>query len=499
MRRLASFSRSSVVAAVLTLTLAAPAVAQDAQSVLEAMAAAQAERWADVNNYTVVKSVEAAGGLETPQYFVKMDVDGQPTFRLVPPPVYEREMLEGAGFPPPGPEQYEAMATAYDMLGSALEQGGGDQPPMPGVSQMTSQMSAFLREGAEGVRNLDDGTSDAEQAAADMSAFAARARLVGVEPVLAHPDGMMRDAYHLVVEDVGMTQETGGGSFTLHTASMWIDTEHYVPYRLLMEGEVESDGRRSPLTIERLDLDYRVHGPLYVAHREVGRLSGIMSAMSDSERREMEDAREQLADAERQLAEMPDGAAKAMAQRMMGPRLEEIRRMLEGEAFGSAMNVSSVAVNEGPPTPYGLGRLALRGTHGAVTMAVEPGGDGEPLFAELSVASGLSGAGEATFSLLGNVPFPEEGGAIPVVNASGSVPHDDGTQLSIDSATGSIEVVVRTETRIAGTFDAMLTGTDASGAEVAVPVEGTFDSGAPAGPFQAPRGSPIPAMFRPGG
>ncbi len=497
MRKLASFSGPSVIA--LLLTLPSPALAQDAQSILESVADAQAERWANVDNYTVVKSVEAAGGLETPQYFVKMEVDGEPTFRLVPPPVYEREMLEAAGFPPPGPEFYEGLAMGYDLLGPVLEQGGGDQPPMPGVTEMTTQISAVLREGADAVRNLDDGTADAEQAVADMSAFAERARLVGVEPVLAHPDGAMRDAYHLVVEDVGMTQETGGGSFTLHTASMWIDTEHYVPYRLLMEGEVESDGRRSPLTIERLDLDYRVHGPLYVAHREVGRLSGIMSAMSDSERREMEEARRELAEAERQMAEMPDGAAKAMAQRMMGPRIEEMRRMLDGEAFESAMNVSTVAVNEGPPTPYGLGRLALRGTHGAMTMALERGDEGEPLVAELSILSGLSGAGEATFSLLGNLPFPEVGGAIPVVDASGSLPHDDGTRVSIDSATGSIEVVVRTETRIAGTFDALLTVTDANGAEVTVPIEGTFDSGAPTGPLQAPRGSPIPAMFRPGG
>jgi hypothetical protein len=498
MRRLALFSAPPVISALLTVVLASPAPAQDAQSVLAAMAAAQAERWAGVDNYTVVKSVEAAGGLETPQYFVKMEVDGRPTFRLVPPPVYEREMLEAAGFPPPGAELYEGLATGYDLLGPALEQGGGDQPPMPGVSRMTSQISAFLREGADAVRALDDGSSDAEQAVADMSAFAARARLVGVAPVLAHPDGTMRDAYHLVVEDVGITQETGGGSFTLNTASMWIDTEHYLPYRLLMEGEVESEGRRSPLTIERLDLDYRVHGPLYVAHREVGRLSGIMAAMSDGERREMEDARRQLADAERQLAAMPDGAAKSMAERMLGPRIEEFRRMVEGEALESAVNVSSVAVNEGPPTPYGLGRLALRGTHGAMTMAFEGGDEGGPLVAELSIASGLSGAGEATFSLLGESPFPEPGGAIRVVDATGSVLHG-GAQVGVTSATGSIVVVVRTDTRIAGTFEAVLTGTDASGADFAIPVDGTFDSGAPTGPFQAPRGSPIPAMFRPGG
>lgn len=43
---------------------------------------------------------------------------------------------------------------------------------------------------------------------------------------------------------------------------MWIDTEEYVPFRLVMEGEMQRGSDSMPLTIERLDLDYESHGPL---------------------------------------------------------------------------------------------------------------------------------------------------------------------------------------------------------------------------------------------
>lgn len=486
-------SLSTLIALVVPLSIALPGstAAQDARSILQTMADMEEERWEGVNNYTIVKSVEAAGGLQAPQYFVKMDVNGQPTFRLVPPPVYEREMMAAAGFPPPGPELYEGMAMGYDLLGAALEQGGDGQPPMPGISRMTGQISAVLRFGAEGVRNLEDGSADAEQAVEDMQTFVQEARLEGTEPVLAHPDGTMRDAYRLVVDGLNLTQEADGGSFTLHSTTMWIDTEYYVTYRLLMEGEVASDGETTPLTIERLDLDYRTHGPLYVAHREVGRLSGIMSAMSDEDRRRMEEARGEMAEARAQLDAMPDGPAKQMAERMLLPQLEQFENMVEGEAFESAMNVASVAVNEGPPTPYGLGQVEA---HGALTMASESTNDSGAPTAELSIATGLSGSAERTFSLIASGTFPDEGGSLTIVDANGQMP-TAGPTVGIDSGSGSIVVTDRSETAIAGTFQAELTGTDANGAPVTISVNGLFDSGAPTGARQAPRGSPIPAIL----
>jgi hypothetical protein len=70
-----------------------------------------------------------------------------------------------------------------------------------------------------------------------------------------------------------------------------------------------------------------------------------------------------------------------------------------------------------------------------------------------------------------------------------------GDSMGIDSGSGTLIVTDRTDTRIAGTFEAQLSGTDQNGGAVTVQVSGRFDSGAPAGPRQAPRGSPIPAMF----
>lgn len=497
-----SVSATLLAGLVLTAFLTAPqphatsVAPQDAQSILQTMRDKQAERWAKVKNYTIVKSVEVSGGLQTPQYFEQMTVDGQPTFRLVPAPVYEREMLEKAGFPPPSADAYEAMAAGYDMLGPALEQGGGDQPPMPGVSGMTSQMAAFLRGGAEGVRNLDDGTADAEDGARDMAEFARGAQLDGTESVLAHPDGATREAYKLVADDLEMKQQTEDGTFTLHSASLWIDTEHYVPLRLLMEGEVESDGKTTPLTIEKLDLDHRVHGSLYVPHREVFRLSGIMQAMSEKERREMEEAKRELAKAEEQIKNMPPDQ-RAMVERMMGDRLEQFKKMVEGESFETAMDVVSVAVNEGPPTPYGLGELFAGSVHfpGALTLATERAEESGSLVASLGVTGALANGTRATFDLVGNAAFPDEGGSVAVVDASGGVEYADGKTVNVDSGTGSIIVALRTETRIAGTFEARLTGSGPDGGQVTLNVNGKFDSGAPAGPYRAPRGSPIPALF----
>ena len=55
--------------------------AQEAQEVLATAQARQAERWSTVDNYSVVQSIS---GMEVTQYYEKFEVDGQPSFRLVP-------------------------------------------------------------------------------------------------------------------------------------------------------------------------------------------------------------------------------------------------------------------------------------------------------------------------------------------------------------------------------------------------------------------------------
>lgn len=479
--------------------VAASATAQDAASVLSTMQAMQQERWEEVDNYTIVKAIEVAGGMQAPQYFEKMSLDGgQTTFRLVPPPLYEREMLAKAGFPQPSPDGYRDMATGYEMLGGALETGGGDQPPMPGASDMMGDMAMFLRFGADALENMDDGSADAKEDAAEMRMFAERARLEGREQVTATSGGATREAFKLVADDLNLEQEADGGTFTLNTATVWIDTEHYVPLRMTFDGEVDrGDGEPQSLTIEKLNLDYRQVGPLYEPFREVGKINGLMQAMSEKERKEMEQAKEQLAEAKKQLDALPP-EQKEMAMRMMGGQIEKFEKMVEGDAFETSLNVVSVAVNEGPPTPYGLGDVTVGGPAAAsypaaMTMAGESDG------AELSVMARLEGGYELSLSFESPVPFPEVGGEIPVNGASGSVRRDGHGVAVIEKGVGTITVTERTDTHIAGEFAVVVDGSwnpeSGESGDVSFSADGSYDSGAPAGPHQAPRGSPIPAMF----
>ena len=71
--------------AILTMVVlpALQGVSQDAKSVLETVAAKQAERWASVQNYAVEQTWEGAA-MPVPVYYEKTVVNGNPTFRAVP-------------------------------------------------------------------------------------------------------------------------------------------------------------------------------------------------------------------------------------------------------------------------------------------------------------------------------------------------------------------------------------------------------------------------------
>ena len=216
---------------------------QDAQNILEKARAMQVARWAEVDNYTITMAVDPAGGLQTPMYYERIEIGGQPAFRLVPQTEYERRVMTQAGFPPPGPEMATGLAKGYDLLGKAFAAGGHGMPPID-ITPMTSQMSAMLRMGASYQEN--DGTADAKTAIDDMAEFARRARLIGTERTDAG-----REAFLIVADDlfdIPLEQPKGGGEYRLEKASLWLDTEHYVPLRLKMEGQVTRRTRppRSP-------------------------------------------------------------------------------------------------------------------------------------------------------------------------------------------------------------------------------------------------------------
>jgi len=180
--------------------------------------------------------------------------------------------------------------------------------------------------------------AEASARPATLAALAARSRLVGVEPV----DG--RQAYHLRAEGLDHVQQADGQAFRLASLSLWVDAEHYVPLRMLVEGTAESAGETRALTIERVDQDYRtVPGSmLYEPYRQVMRLRGIMS---EAQRAEMAEARAQIADAHRQLAALP-AAQRRMVMGRMGPQMEQLEAMASGNGIEIVTEVLEIRVNQ---------------------------------------------------------------------------------------------------------------------------------------------------------
>ncbi|MCA9739080.1 MAG: hypothetical protein KC645_15750 [Gemmatimonadetes bacterium] len=322
---------------------------QDAQAILETAREKQAERQATVDDYTVVQRI-AGVPQETPLYYEKVVIDGRPLFRLVPTTEWSRRNAEAQGQPPLTPEALEVWADAYEQTGDVLsdEMRKGGAPPLPGLDPraMMYDNATFLRAAARGQREEVDGRADAAGAASGMAQFAERARLVGRETVGDRP------AFHLRAEDlrdIALDPPDGEAEFTLGSISLWIDTEHYVPLRMVVEGEMTAEGRTTPITIEKRDEGYRPAGPLYESRRQVMRITGLMGAMTDKERRDLEKARSDLEKAEAQMADMPE-----MARRMMEGQLERARAQLaamsEDGAFETVVEVVRIAVNEGPPT-----------------------------------------------------------------------------------------------------------------------------------------------------
>ena len=484
--------------AIAGVLFAAPGLAADAASLLKDAKAKQAQRWATVDNYTVTIAIDVANGLQTSIYYEKMEVDGQVTFRMVSPAEFYATTSEKAGFPV-DKEMMSEMAKGLDMLGDAVATGDGDMPPMD-LRGMTSQMSLFA-EAASKVE-VGDGRAEATDAVRDFTEFTKRAKLAGTDKVAATSGSspQMRDAYRLVADDLAdiqLEQPQGDSKYTLQKVSLWVDKEHLVPLRLLMEGEVEAKGKKTPMTIEKLDLDYKQVGPLYESHTQMYKLSGMMAGLSEKEKKDLEKAKQEMEKAKAEMEKMPP-QQKAMVEKMMKGQMEKFEAMMAGDAFTSVTKVQSIAINEGPPTAYGPGEMQVGGP-AAVDFSHTLTVAGEDPAADLGIAARIPGHAEAIIGLIGIDAFPDAGGQVEIARATGHVhvgTGDNMVKVHIEKGTGVITVTERTGTRIVGTFTALLKG-EVSEKGQTKPVDfsasGTFDTGAPAGPLKELRGSPIPA------
>jgi len=323
-------------------------MAQEAGDILTTAQARQAERWATVNNYSVVQSIS---GIEVIQYYEKFEVDGQVAFRLVPAVEYAESMKSDDG-EPLSAEDLRAIAAAEESTAAELkaQRREGDYESPSGMSPdelltnhaMLMNAAATAHEEAEAG---EGGRVDASAGVRAMTAFGRRAQVVGTETVSG------REAFVLRAEglsDIDLSEPDSEAQFTLHTMSVWIDADQYVLLRTKMEGELEAEGEMRPMTVERVSEDYRQVGPLYEPHRQVMRITGLMDALSEDDRKKLEKGRKEMAKAEEEMAKM-DAATRSMVEGQMAKARQMLASLEAKGAFETEVDVVRIEVNQGPP------------------------------------------------------------------------------------------------------------------------------------------------------
>jgi len=196
----------------------------------------------------------------------------------------------------------------------------------------------FAAPDGESIITRDDFDDMAENGVHTIADFSDNAQLVGTESI----DG--NETYHLLATGLDRTQEySQGNSFTLQTVNVWVDSDKYVPLKMTMDGLMTTDGTPRPVTMEKLDQDYRdVPGSnMYESYKQIMLMNGVMT---DAEREQMEQAREQLAEFEQQLLEMPQ-SQRDMMMNMMGEQIEMMRKLAAGDGLEIITEVLSITVD----------------------------------------------------------------------------------------------------------------------------------------------------------
>lgn len=343
--------------------------ASDAQSILKRVHERKIERWQGVSDYTIDQSTM---GNRVVLHYERIEISGSgggvgtPAFRMVPLDEVSERHARQQGAPAFTASQYTAMANAYREVGSTTSEAMDAEMVKAGLppgllrnlgraskrdigvaldpAGMMDGMADFLDFAAAAKRESEnrDPTAEARTDMRDAADFASMARLVGREP----SNG--RNAYLLRADNVNRVQVVDGQQFTIQTVSVWIDVDEYVPLRMKVDGSVRSGGKTTPMTIEKLDLDYRPVGTLFEPHRQVMRIAGMMDAGQEAELRQ---AQQKMQEMERQVAQMP-AAQREMIMRSMGPQMEMMKKMASG---GGGIEVETrihrIHVNAGLPDP----------------------------------------------------------------------------------------------------------------------------------------------------
>lgn len=194
--------------------------------------------------------------------------------------------------------------------------------------------------GADGEAMDGAGTMDAHTGRM-LRVLAERGRMAGTHDV----DGtatyaIAADDFQDVIQEMqGLNQ--AGEDADIERATFYFDQEDYRLLRVLMEGEMTMNDRRSPFTATMTFSDFRTVDGLTHPFSTTMSIAGVQDAMSDKDREQLEEAR-------RQMENMPE-AQRKMMERMMGDQLKKLEEMMGGEAIEMDMTVTDLQVNAGRP------------------------------------------------------------------------------------------------------------------------------------------------------
>jgi len=407
--------KRSISLMLLALALPHAGHAEDARSILQTMRDKQLARWEGVNLYVVEQRLM---GQPSQTYFQRTEVeDDNGATQTLFLPVQPESLASCDDTRRMTPDELRAhasgMGTTGDAVAGEIENGMVEAGLPPGLLA----------------------ASGSDSTASHMAQFMAKARLQGTETVNG------RRTYHIRAGDLENTRQVEGGEFTLDLVSMWIDAEHYVPLVTRMDGEMTSNGETRPVTIERLDADYRrVPGSsLYEPYKQVLKMSGMMDPAREAEMRE---ARAQMAQMEQQMAAMP-AEQRAMMEKMMGPQLEMMRNMAAGGGFQMEISVERITAN-----PSGQGRNGWPCAPDSTTIAAATQGGAGPAQAGKAAADNLTAMVQKDLTALGY----DTGGASGEMNTATVV------AISRFQAENGLEVTGEVTPQLAGMLSARASG-----------------------------------------
>ncbi len=226
--------------------------------------------------------------------------------------------------------RYADRAEGVDSY-TVIQEVAGQEITQRFVKQEVEGFPVFVPEGSEAAQT---------GAIADFARIVRRARDEGTADV----GGV--EAHVLVIDDFEDLQFAAldSAGFEPEQMKLYIDTDEYLPRRMVMKGDVAiGDETRSVTTTVTLS-DYRtVEGFAYPFRSKIS-TAGAMGADSAK----MANARKQLEEFDRKLAEMPESQRKVMRQ-MMGDQLDQLRHMIEAGGIEETIVVTDLRLN----TPAG--------------------------------------------------------------------------------------------------------------------------------------------------